>query len=201
MKNLKGTKTENNIIKAIIFESKNYHTFSMFEEQAKREGLEEISLKFKEIADQEKSHASLLTNLIKEGNYEINYSLFFPKLGNTLENLFNAVKTETHEFQDIYPGYAKTAREEGFLRIEEIFQMLTQVENCHHMELKKYHDMLKNNTLFKKDKVIKWKCINCGRELDSQEAPDKCPLCDHKQGYFKEDPDQNSKKKKNDNKK
>lgn len=196
MKNLKGSKTEQNLVNAVLFEARDYQLFSLYEEQAKREGLEEISKKFNELASEQKAHANLLTHHLKDEDYEVNFTLHFHKLGRTDENLKAAVELEIHEYQDIYPRYAKEAREEGYDHIEEIFQMLVQVENCHHMELDKYYQMMINNKLFSKSKDTKWKCINCGRELNSKEAPERCPLCNHKQGFFKEDPDQNTKNKK-----
>lgn len=181
---LKGTKTEKNLLTAFAGESQARNRYTYFASQAKKEGFEQISFVFSETADQEKEHAKRFFKFLEGGDVEI--QALFPAgvIGTTRDNLKAAAEGENHEWSNLYPAFAKTADEEGFSEIARVFRAVSVAEKQHE---KRYRGLLKNvesGTVFKKPQAVMWRCRNCGYILESKEAPDRCPACDHPQAYF-----------------
>jgi len=171
MKDLKGTKTEKNLEDAFGGEAKARNKYNFFAKVAKNEGYEQIAALFLETAENEKEHAKL----------------HFKKLngiGNTIKNLKEAAAGENYEWTDMYPTMAKEAKNEGFDEIAEMFENIAKVEKKHEIRYKKLLKNIEDGKVFKKDGKIFWKCRNCGYIHESNEAPDCCPVCKHRQSYF-----------------
>ena len=184
MKGLKGTKTENNLVKAFAGESQARNRYTYFASEAKKEGYEQISAIFLETADNEKEHAKRLFKFLEGGEVKITSSFPAGAIGNTKENLRSAASGENHEHTKMYPEFARTAEEEGYSEIAEVFRAIAVAERQHE---KRYLALLENiekNTVFKREKVVKWKCRNCGYVHEGTEAPEKCPACAHPKAYF-----------------
>jgi rubrerythrin len=184
MGKLKGTKTEKNLLTAFAGESQARNRYTYFASKAKKEEFEQIAAIFRETADQEKEHAERLFKLLEGG--EVEFQAAFPAgvIGNTAENLKAAAAGENYEWTDMYPSFAKLAREEGFKEIAEIFEAITVAEKQHE---KRYLGLLANveaGTVFKKDKPVIWRCLNCGYLHQGKEAPKLCPACAHPRAYY-----------------
>jgi rubrerythrin len=182
--NFKGSKTEKNILTAFAGESQARNRYTYFAKKAKKEGYIQISYIFEETADQEKEHAKRLFKLLEGGEVEITGSFPAGVIGHTVENLKASAGGEHYEHTEMYPGFAKIAREEGFDDIAEIFLAIAVAEKQHE---KRYLDLAKNideGTVFKKDGEVVWRCRNCGYLHDGAEAPESCPACDHPQAHF-----------------
>ena len=170
--NLKGTKTEKNLMEAFAGESQARNKYTYFASKAKKEGYEQIAALFLETADNEKEHAKIWFKLLHDG------------VGPTVENLKDAAAGENGEWTDMYARMEKEAREEGFNDIADLFKGVAAIEKEHE---ERYLALLKNiedGTVFKKNQKVVWICRNCGHIVDSAEAPDKCPVCDHPKAYF-----------------
>ncbi|MDI6776527.1 MAG: rubrerythrin family protein [Syntrophales bacterium] len=181
---LKGSKTEKNLLTAFAGESQARNRYTYFASQAKKEGFEQIAFIFEETANQEKEHAKRVFKLLEGGDVEITAAFPAGVIGKTAENLKAAAAGENHEWTDMYPSFARVAREEGFKDIASIFEAIAVAEKQHE---KRYLDLLANikgGTVFKKAKPVVWRCRNCGYLHEGTEAPDKCPACDHPQAYF-----------------
>ena len=181
---LKGSKTERNILTAFAGESQARNRYTYFASQAKKEGFEQIAFIFEETANQEKEHAKRLFKLLKGGDVEIQAAFPAGVIGKTAENLKTAAAGENYEWTDMYPLFAKVAREEGFRDIASIFESIAVAEKQHE---KRYLGLLANverGTVFKKDGPVVWRCRNCGYLHKGVEAPDECPACDHPQAHF-----------------
>jgi len=171
MKDLKGTKTEKNLMEAFAGESQARNKYTYFASVAKKEGYEQISALFLETADNEKEHAKLW---LKQLN----------GIGNTIDNLKAAADGENGEWTEMYPRMAKEAREEGFEDIAQLFEGVMRIEKEHEQ---RYLQLLKNvqeNRVFNKDTQILWKCRNCGHIHEGPNAPEVCPVCAHAKAYF-----------------
>ena len=184
MKNIKGTKTEKNLLAAFAGESQARNRYTFFASKAKKEGFEQIAAIFQETADNEKEHAEVFFKHLTGGEVEINASYPAGKIGKTEENLLAAAEGEKMEWGKLYPDFAKTAEEEGFPKVAESFTEIGEVEEYHEMRYRKLLDNVKKSKVFKKDKVVKWKCRNCGYVHEGKEAPDICPACKHPQSYY-----------------
>ncbi|HCX88982.1 MAG: rubrerythrin family protein [Deltaproteobacteria bacterium CG12_big_fil_rev_8_21_14_0_65_43_10] len=181
---LKGSKTERNILTAFAGESQARNRYTYFASQAKKEEFEQIAFIFEETANQEKEHAKRLFKLLEGGEVAIQASFPAGVIGKTSENLKDAAAGENHEWTDMYPSFAKVAREEGFTDIAKIFESIAVAEKQHE---KRYLGLLANVervTAFSKDKSVVWRCRNCGYTHEGTTAPDRCPACDHPQAYF-----------------
>ncbi len=168
---LKGSKTEENLLLAFAGESQARNKYTYFATVAKEEGFEQIAAIFMETAENEREHA--------RREFE-----FLKGIGNTAANLQTAADGEHYEWTDMYAGFEKVAREEGFTEIADFFKEVAEVEEHHE---KRYLALLKNvkeGKVFKKDKVVRWKCRNCGYIHEGLEAPEKCPACDYPQSYY-----------------
>ncbi len=187
MKSLKGTETAKNLMISFAGESQARNRYTFYSSIAKKEGYVQISQIFAEIAGQEKEHGKKFYKFLKESfcdeNIEITAS--FPvAFGDTLANLKSAAAGENEEWEDMYVAFAKVAKEEGFNEIANIFQKVAEVENRHEARFAKLASNVENGTVFKKDEVTLWKCLNCGYIFEGYEAPKVCPACQHPQGYF-----------------
>jgi len=184
LKVLKGTKTEKNLLTAFIGESQARNKYTYFASQARKEGYEQIAAIFTETADNEKEHAKRLFKFLEGGDVEINAAFPAGVIGTTADNLKAAADGEHYENITMYPEFAKTAEEEGFPVIAGVFRSIAVAERQHE---KRYLALLENvekNRVFKKDKVVKWRCRNCGYVYEGTEPPEKCPACAHPRAYF-----------------
>jgi rubrerythrin len=184
MAGLKGTKTEKNLLTAFIGESQARNKYTYFASKAKNEGFVQISKIFEETADQEKEHAKRLFKFLEGGEVEITAAFPAGVIGTTVENLKEAAGGENYEWTKMYPDFAKTAREEGFNQIAEVFDAIAIAEKQHE---RRYYGLMKNiekNEVFKKNKKVVWRCLNCGYIAEAEEAPKLCPACAHPQAHF-----------------
>jgi rubrerythrin len=181
---LKGSKTEKNLLKSFAGESQARTRYTFFASVAKKEGYEQISAIFTETAGNEKEHAELFFKYLEGGMTEITASYPAGVIGTTAENLKEAAEGEKLEWGTLYPDFAEVAEKEGFPEIANTFLMVAQVEKQHERRYRKLLANVKQGKVFKKDKVIKWKCRNCGHVYEGSEAPERCPVCDHARSYF-----------------
>ncbi len=184
MASLKGTQTEKNLLIAFAGESQARNRYTFFASKAKNEGYQAISKIFLETADHEKEHASRLFKFLEGGVLEITASFPAGKIGTTLENLKASAFGENEENTDMYPKFAQIAAQEGFLEIAEVLKNIGYAERYHESRFKALAEAIENGTLFKQDKVVMWRCTNCGNWHIGTEAPEVCPACMHAQGYF-----------------
>jgi rubrerythrin len=184
MKSLHGTQTEKNILTAFAGESQARNRYTYFASKAKKEGYVQMSAIFAETADQEKEHAKRLFKLLEGGEVAINASFPAGVIGTTLENLKAAAAGEKYEYAEMYPGFAKVARAEGFSDIADIFMAIAVAERQHEKRYLALAANIMNDRVFKKDAKTTWRCGNCGYLHEGTEAPDECPACAHKQAHF-----------------
>jgi len=181
---LKGSKTERNILTAFAGESQARNRYTYFASQARKDEFVQIADIFAETADQEKEHAKRLFKLLEGGEVEIQAAFPAGVIGTTAENLKAAAAGEHYEWEEMYPGFAKVADQEGFAEIAAIFRSIAAAEKQHE---KRYLGLLANvnaGTVFKKDKPVVWRCRNCGYLHEGAEAPEVCPACAHAQAHF-----------------
>ena len=181
---LKGSKTEKNLLTAFAGESQARNRYTYFASKAKKDGYMQISDIFTETANQEKEHAERLFKFLEGGDVEVQAAFPAGVIGSTADNLKAGAGGEHYEWTEMYPGFAKTAREEGFSAIATVFESIAIAEKQHE---KRYLGLLKNvenGTVFKKDKKVVWRCRNCGFIYEGEEAPKSCPACAHPQAYF-----------------
>lgn len=184
MPNLKGTKTEQNLLKAFAGESQARNRYSYAASIAKKEGFEQIAAIFLETADNEKQHAKRFFRFLEGGMVEITAAYPAGTLGTTLDNLRAAADGEREEHSNLYPKFAAVARDEGFPLVAAQFNTIAKVE-MHHEE--RYRMLLKNietMSVFKKPHSIKWICRECGYVHEGSSAPGACPCCEHPQAFF-----------------
>ena len=184
MNSLKGTKTEKNILTAFAGESQARNRYTFFASQAKKEGFVQIKDIFEETANQEREHAKRLFKFLEGGDAEISAAFPAGIIGSTAENLKASAAGENYEWTDMYPGFAKVAREEGFEEVAAAMEAIAVAEKQHE---KRYLGLLANiekGTVFKKDKPVVWRCLNCGYLHEGTEAPEICPACNHEREYF-----------------
>jgi len=184
MASIKGTQTEKNLLKAFAGESQARNRYTYFAGQAKKEGFVQIAAIFEETANQEKEHAKRFFKFLEGGDVEITVTFPAGKIGTTAENLAHAAGGEHEEWSELYPAFAKVAREEGFPGIAAVFEHICIAEQ-HHEE--RYRALLKNvqdGTVFKKGEKTTWACRNCGYTHEGDEAPKACPACAHPQEHF-----------------
>jgi len=184
MARLKGTQTEKNLLTAFSGESQARNRYTYFASKAKKEGYVQISEIFIETANQEKEHAKRLFKFLEGGEVEITGAFPAGVIGTTLENLKDSAAGEHYEQTVMYPEFAKTAREEGFDSLAEVFEAIAVAEKQHE---KRYAELAANieaGTVFKRDEKVTWRCRNCGYLHEGNEAPDMCPACDHPQAHF-----------------
>jgi rubrerythrin len=184
MKSLKGTQTEKNLLAAFAGESQARNRYTFFASKAKKEGYEQIAAIFQETADNEKEHAEVFFKHLQGGDVEIMAEYPAGKIGTTAENLLAAAEGEKMEWGKLYPDFSETAEKEGFPMVAHSFKKIAEVEAYHERRYRKLLENVKKKKVFKKEKVVKWKCRNCGYVHEGEEAPDVCPACQHPQSYY-----------------
>jgi rubrerythrin len=184
MASIKGTKTEQNLLKAFAGESQARNRYDYFAGVAKKEGLEQISALFQETALNEKEHAKRFFKFLEGGMVGITASYPAGVIGTTLDNLKAAADGEYEEWSELYPEFAKIAEEEGFKEIAMAFKMIAKVEKAHENRYRKLYNNLESGKVFKRDGKVIWKCRNCGFIHEGTVAPSQCPACQHPQAYF-----------------
>ena len=172
---LKGSKTEQNLLAAFAGESQARNKYTYFASKAKNEGFVQISKIFEETANNEKEHAKIWFKLLNGG-----------AVGTTEENLKAAAEGENYEWTDMYPTFAKEAKEEGFDDIAFLFEEVAKIEKEHDNRYKALLKSLQEKRVFERAKEIEWECSNCGHRHNGTKAPDLCPVCKHPQAYFME---------------
>ncbi|MCF6365913.1 MAG: rubrerythrin family protein [Bacteroidales bacterium] len=184
MNSIKGTKTEQNLLKAFAGESQARMRYDYFAKQAKKEGLEQIAALFDETAINEKAHAKRFFKFLEGGAVEITAMYPAGKIGTTLENLKAAADGENEEWTELYPEFAKIADEEGFKEVAVAFRMIAKVEKEHEERYRTLYNNLEAGKVFERNNKIYWKCRNCGYVHEGEKAPKLCPACLHPQSYF-----------------
>ncbi|MCX6283501.1 MAG: ferritin-like domain-containing protein [Bacteroidetes bacterium] len=181
---LKGTKTEQNLLKSFAGESQARNRYEFFASVAKKEGYEQIAAIFLETSNQEKEHAKRFFKFLEGGMTEITASYPAGMIGTTKENLKAAAEGEHEEWTDLYPHFAEVAKEEGFMEIAVAFQMISKVEAEHERRYLKLLQNVSEDKVFMKDGKVWWKCLNCGYVYESEKALEKCPACQHPKAYM-----------------
>lgn len=181
---IKGTKTEQNLLKAFAGESQARNRYTYFAKVAQKEGYKQIEGIFTETADNEKEHAKRFFKFLEGGAVEITAMYPAGKIGTTMENLEASANGEHEEWEELYPEFAKVADEEGFHDVAAAFRNIAEVEKHHEERYRKLLANIKEGKVFKKDTEIKWKCRNCGYVAQGVEAPEVCPACVHPQAHF-----------------
>ena len=171
-KSLKGTKTEANLMTAFAGESQAHTKYKYYASKAKKEGYVQIGELFEETANNEKEHAKIWFKLLHDG------------MPDTDANLLDAAEGENYEWTDMYAGFAKVAKEEGFDKIAFLFEMVGKIEKEHEERYRKLLANVKENAVFIKGEKVMWQCANCGHIVIGTNAPEVCPVCDHPKAYF-----------------
>jgi rubrerythrin len=184
MISIKGTKTEQNLLKSFAGESQARMRYDYFAKQAKKEGLEQIAAIFEETSLNEKEHAKRFFKFLEGGMVEITAMYPAGVIGTTLENLKASAEGENEEWTELYPEFAKVAEEEGFKDIAIAYKMIAKVEKAHEERFKKLYENIEAGRVFERNGKISWKCRNCGYIHEGEKAPKTCPACLHPQSYF-----------------
>ena len=170
---LKGSKTEANLMAAFAGESQARNKYSYYASKAKKDGYEQIAAIFEETANNEKEHAKMWFKQLHNG-----------EIPSTIDNLKDAANGENYEWTEMYEEFAKVAEEEGFTEIARLFRGVGEIEKHHEERYLKLIDNIDNNLVFKKDEEVVWICRNCGHVYYGKEAPKVCPICNHPQSYM-----------------
>ena len=184
MASLKRSKTERNLLTAFAGESQARNRYTYFASKAKKEGFVQISLIFEETANQEKEHAKRLFKFLEGGDVEIAGAFPAGVIATTAENLRAAAGGENHEWTEMYPGFAAVAREEGFDEIADVFEAIAVAEKQHEKRYLGLAENIEKGRVFRRDKKVVWRCINCGYIHEGEEGPELCPACAHPQAYY-----------------
>ena len=170
---LKGSKTEANLLAAFAGESQARNKYTYYASKAKKEGYQQIAAIFEETANNEKEHAKIWFKLLHDND-----------IPTTSANLLDAAEGENYEWTDMYAGFAQTAKEEGFAKIAYLFEAVGKIEKEHEERYRKLLEKVNSNTVFVSEDVVIWKCENCGHIHVGKNAPQLCPVCAHPQAYF-----------------
>ena len=173
MKELKGTKTEKNLQTAFAGESEARNKYSYYASKAKKDGYVQIAAIFEETAANEKEHAKMWFKLLHGG-----------EIGSTIDNLVDAANGENYEWTDMYAGFAKEAKEEGFDHIAFLFEEVAKIEKEHEERYRKLLANIQGDLVFSREGDVIWQCSNCGHICVGKKAPQVCPVCAHPQSYF-----------------
>ncbi len=184
MKSIKGTQTEQNLLKSFAGESQARTRYTFFASVAKKEGFEQISAIFMETAEQEKEHAKKFFKYLEGGMVEITASFPAGVIGTTAENLRAAAEGENEEWVELYPHFADVAEQEGFPAIALTFRNVAKVEAEHEKRYRKLLENVENGTVFADSEEIEWQCRNCGYVHRGKTAPELCPACAHPRAFF-----------------
>ena len=178
MAELKGSQTEKNLMTAFAGESQARNKYTYYASKAKKEGYVQISKIFEETAANEKEHAEIWFKLLHGGS-----------VPSTVENLTDAANGENYEWTDMYAGFAKTAREEGFTQIATLFELVGKIEKEHEERYRKLLKNIQDEVVFSRDGDTIWQCSNCGHIVIGKKAPEVCPVCSHPKAYFQIKPE------------
>ena len=170
---LKGSRTEANLMTAFAGESQARNKYTYYASKAKKDGYVQIAQIFEETANNEKEHAKIWFKLLHDGD-----------ISDTMKNLEDAAAGENYEWTEMYAEFAKTAKEEGFTHIAALFEGVAKIEKTHEERYRKLLERIKNNEVFSEDGKVAWVCSNCGHIHYGDKAPDLCPICNHPRGYF-----------------
>jgi len=184
VKSVKGSRTETNLMAAFAGESQARNRYTYFASKAKEEGYIQMSLIFEETSNQEKEHAKRLFKFMEGGTTTITGTFPSGIIGTTRQNLEEAAGGENYEWKEMYPSFAKIAREEGFDAIATVFESIAVAEKQHAKRYEKLAANIDAGSVFKKDKPAVWRCLNCGYLFEGESAPKACPACAHPQAYF-----------------
>jgi len=184
MAEMKGSRTEKNLLASFAGESQARNRYTYFASQARKEGYVQIAMIFEETANQEKEHAKRFFSQLTGGDLMVDAMFPAGVVGSTADNLMAAAKGENEEWTKLYPSFAKVAREEGFEAAASIWDAVSVAERQHE---KRYMDLLANmeaGKVFRRDQPVVWRCINCGYLHEGTDAPMSCPACAHPQAYY-----------------
>ena len=170
--NIKGTKTEQNLMKAFAGESQARNKYTYYASKAKKDGYEQIASIFEETANNEREHAKIWFKLLKDG------------MPSTIDNLEDAANGENYEWTGMYKEFSEVAKEEGFDEISRLFAGVGEIEKSHEQRYRTLLDNIKGDSVFKKPETKMWICRNCGHVHYGENAPEVCPICNHPQSYF-----------------
>lgn len=181
---VRGTKTEQNILTAFAGESQARNRYTYFASKARKEGYRQIAEIFEETADQEKEHAKRLFKLLEGGEAQVTASFPAGVIADTITNLEEAAGGENYEWTEMYPGFARVAREEGFEEIARIFEAIAVAEKQHEKRYRALKHNIEAGKVFARDEEVTWRCLNCGYLHEGTQAPGECPACDHSRDHF-----------------
>jgi rubrerythrin len=181
---VKGTQTEKNILTAFAGESQARNKYTYFASKARKEGYRQIAEIFEETANQEKEHAKRLFKLLEGGEVEVTAAFPAGVIAGTVENLEAAAGGENYEWTDMYPSFAKTARDEGLDNIAAVFEAIANAEKQHEKRYQALKRNIEAGEVFSRTEETTWRCLNCGYVHEGNEAPRECPACAHPQAHF-----------------
>jgi rubrerythrin len=184
MSSLKGTRTEQNLLKSFAGESQAKNRYEFFAKVAKKEGYEQISAFFAETAMQEQQHAKEFFKFMEGGVVEITASYPAGVISTTAENLKAAAEGENEEWTELYPEFARIAEEEGFKKIAIAYKLIAKIEAEHEKRYRKLLENLETGKVFEREEKVKWVCRKCGHVHESAKALKTCPVCNHPEAYF-----------------
>ncbi len=182
-KSIKGTETEKNLLRAFAGESQARNRYNIYESVARKEGLGQIADFFKQTADQERMHAKMLFSHLEGGPVEIEYTFPAGKIGTTRENLLESAEGEHEEWTDMYPTFAAKAEEEGFREVAILMRNIMKAEQEHERLYRLFLERIEKENLLHEEEEVIWKCRVCGYVYKGKQPPQKCPICQHPQGY------------------
>jgi len=183
-KQLKGSKTEKNLLAAFAGESQARNRYTYFASAARKEGFEQIANIFTETADNEKEHAKIFFKFLEGGDAQITATYPAGMIRDSKSNLEAAAEGERMEWTSIYQDFAKIAKEEGFIEVAAAFEQIAKVERFHEARYRRLIENLANSEVFNRKGKAKWHCTNCGYVMEGSEAPKQCPACKHPQAFF-----------------
>jgi rubrerythrin len=183
-KSIKGTETEENLLKAFAGESQARNRYTYFASAARKEGYEQVANIFMETAENEKEHAKVFFKYLEGGDVEIKAVYPAGVIKDTKTNLEEAAAGENMEWTTLYQDFAKRAKDEGFSEVARSFEQIAKVERFHEARYRKLINNIANGEVFRKKVAVKWHCINCGYVLEAAEAPKECPACRHPQSFY-----------------
>lgn len=183
-KSIKGTQTEQNLLKAFAGESQARGRYTYYASVAKKEGYEQIAAIFLETAEQEKEHAKRFFKFLEGGMVEITATYPAGIISTTAENLQAAADGENEEWTELYPEFARIAEEEGFKKVATAFKMIAKVEAEHEARYRALWQRVVDEKVFEREEETEWQCRNCGYVHTGKKAPENCPACDHPKSFF-----------------
>lgn len=185
MKSIKGTQTEKNLLAAFAGESQARNRYNLFAEKARKEGFIAVADVFDATALNEYEHAKIFFKYLEGGDVEFCATYPAGKVKSTYDNLVMAANGENHEFEVLYPQFAKVAKEEGFPEIASMFKLIAKIEKHHHEKFAALAEHIKNSTLYRKTEKVQWLCLKCGHIHEGERPPEHCPVCNEDRAYFK----------------